>query len=205
MYIQLLLLLILMSSCSKKEIKDIPSFGEWINQTENGLIRIKKINNLKLSVKYLPPEYLALREVSEVHNSTRIMYDSLLKLYKKNSTFILNISPEGANGNKDVMYAGVNNYKEYKQRVFDLNFDFSSYVFININDKLYPAKLSNLENTYSISNDRNFYLVFSDSILNTGNDIDFVFDDEIFNTGISHFEFQAKDLKKIPEVNFYKN
>ncbi len=201
----ILLILLLTSSCKNKGITDMPSFCKWINQSSNGLTQTKNINDLKLAVKYLPPEYLAMKEAVDFNNNASpALYDSLLQLYKKNTTFILTISPENSEGG-DVMYRDVFDYKEYKQRVHDLNFDFTSYVSIESGEKLFPAELSNLENTYSLSKERNIYVVFSDSVLLGSKDIDFIFNDEIFNTGISHFTFQTENLKNIPEITIYKN
>ena len=194
------------AGCGQGHIDSEKDLYAWMNNEDNGLVKTKYINGIKLTVKYLPPAYLAYKEwvTTEMENSH---YQELLKIYENSRTFLLTIGPddrkvEGA----DVMFYNVLNEKDYKQRVQDLNFDIGKYISLNIKDQPMAPRLHTLENTYGLGKHRNIYLVFADDgadgSLLTAEKLDFKFSDEIFLTGISHFVFNKQDLDGLPELKF---
>lgn len=192
-------------SCGK-EIESMKSFYGWINDPDNGLVKTRTIEGIRLTVKYLPAEFLALRDAMEETDYSSHVYDSLLGIYRTSHTFLLSIASEKDEHNVDPMYKGLESLPEYKERALTMNFNMDSYVSIRTPSEEYRPVLTSMENTYSLKAQRNIYIVFTDDSeennLMKEQELDFIFNDEIFQTGINHFVFRQKDLANTPTVNF---
>ncbi|MES2730610.1 MAG: hypothetical protein V4714_02640 [Bacteroidota bacterium] len=189
----------------KPEIRTEAELYQWINDPENGFVQTRKVNDLSITVKYLPAAFLAYKEGRNMPRATQKERDSLLNYYSHSRTFLMTIKPEVASGaSGDVIYQGIGNYQEYQQRVMQLNFHLGEYLSLHAGKQLFVPSLSTMENTYGVTELRNFYLVFSDTDAHTSllteNELDFTFQDEIFNTGISHFVFQKKKIEALPKM-----
>ena len=196
-YILILLLSIIALACDS-DPKDLKSFYKRINDPGNGLVKSRDVEGIKISVKYLPAEFLALKESSE--GGMKGSYDSLYTLYKRNHTFLLSVSYTDEKDINDPMYKDLRDYPEYKARAQAMNFDMNEYVSIKTSSNEYRPVLTSMENTYSLKGQRNVYLVFADESLKnelqTDNELDFVFDDVFFQTGVNHFVFEQNDLMR---------
>jgi hypothetical protein len=177
----------------------------WINDPDNGMVKTKTVEGIKLTVKYLPPEFLALKEAKE-DRAGRQTYDSLLTQYKGSHTFLLSIASSENEVDNDPMYQGLDDYSDYKRRALTMNFDMNEYVSIKTSTREYRPVLTSMENTYSLKGQRNIYMVFTDNATETElmkeHELDFVFNDEIFQTGVNHFIFNQNDLGGMPAINF---
>lgn len=193
---------LILSGCSKgfSNEKDLYS---WMNNKKNGLVKVKEINGIKLTVKYLPSQYLAYKELKNT-GAKHQNIDSLNKWYENTHSFILNIGLiEEAAADVDIMKLGVSNYEEYREKFMTMNFDMGQYISLKINNKEFSPVLANLENVYGLAGDRNINLVFPKDDL-PAEEIDLIFNDEIFNTGITHFTFKPKDAESLPPLKFLK-
>lgn len=193
---------------SIKTIDHVDDLYRWINNPKNGLVKTKSISGIKLSVKYLPAELLACREFKDENNVIASQKDSVLALYKNNLTFLLTIaSDERKAPETNVMYRGIRNYEELTERAVRMNFSMQDYITLKINEKEYKPILSTMENVYELSKERSIYLVFApdkdDKNFEKVEKLDFVFSDEMFNTGINHFIFQKKNIDAIPRLSFF--
>lgn len=196
--------------CSRMTIESDHEMLRWINNEENGFTQSKYANGLKLTVKYLPMEYLVLKELKSSKTYSRKTVDSLIGRYKNSKAFVFTISPdEREESGSDVMYKNVQSLSEFKQRVWDMNFNINQFVKLKSDKSEFEPVLSTMENIYGLGKQRSVYFVFSDNEKSKGlheaTDLDFVYTDEIYNTGISHFIFKKDDLDKLPKVNFLKN
>jgi hypothetical protein len=204
----LMLVLLLFQQCGRdKEIRDVGEYIKWINDPENGLVQSKYIEGVKLKARFLPAEYLAYKEMEGFQKKTEETRDSLISCYSKSKTFLLTIGVDDRKkkAEGDIMYKGVTEYDEYRTRSYTMNFDMEEYIKLKAGDQTFRPVLSTMENVYSLSSDRNIYLVFSDD--QAGNlflakDLDLTFNDEIFSTGINHFIFNNRNLNKIPHFIF---
>lgn len=174
---------------------------QWMSDADHGLVKSKSVNGLKLTAKYLPPEYLTLKELnfSEVEKS---QYDSIFDHYSSLRTFLLTIGPDGKESS-NVMFHNLISTNDYKQRVERLNFDIASFISVKTSEGEHTPVLFTLENTYELASHKSIYLVFSgedDSGLLTASKLDLKFTDELFGTGISHFVFDKNKIDAIPEI-----
>jgi hypothetical protein len=193
----------LLTSC-KKEFKSEAEFYKFWNDKTNGLKKEKIVNDFKITVKYMPVDYLTYNEIkSERSKFNKMMLDSVKSKYQNSRTFLLTIEPINEKKDMDLLFQGATSFEEYKMRINMLNFNPGEYVKINAKDKSHLPVLSTMENAYNIDVKKNLYLVFANenNLLNEP-ELDFEFNDMIFETGINHFVFQKKDIDNIPSFKF---
>lgn len=188
---------LLLVSCSGKVLESEQEILSYINEDESGFVVQKEVNNFTLTVKAIPPQYLAFNE-----SNNQVEYDSLFKVYGKNRTFLLSIKPKE---DKDLLFYKVMSKEEFNQRFYDLNFSLGEYLSLKTDkNKYYPA-LYVMENTYGLAHHRSFNIVFAenDSLhgdLLSSKSYDIAFNDIHFETGITHFKFQKNNIDKFPRV-----
>ena len=202
----------MIAGCNKiTKIETVEEYLSWLNTEKNGLLKTRYINGFKISVKYLPQDYIVYQELDKEKSISEENADSLLKKYEKSLTFIMTIGPdEREREGGDIMFQGVKNYKEYKERFYDLNFDIENKVALKTMKNTYNPALAAVENIYGLNPGRNIILVFVPTDIDqedfySSQKIDLVFDDDLFDTGISHFVFKRTDINNIPEFNFLSN
>jgi hypothetical protein len=206
-----LLTLLLFVSCRPDKINSEKEYYQWLNDPKNQLCVTKTIKGLNLSVKYLPPEYLTYNELKE-HPAEQSTIDSLRGLYQKNRTFLLTFSPKENKAQEpqsDIMYDDITSNEEYMKRFQDLTFDIGQYIQLKTELNTYVPVLHTFENTFGLSPYKSIYLVFgekgikNDDLLSSGK-LQLVFNDLIFSTGISYFNFKKNQTDHIPHINFWK-
>ncbi len=202
--------LLIITSCTSKPAT-VKEYLTFLNNPDNKLVALKKINGLEIKVKYLPPGYLTyLEESKDDHPYSPQKIDSLLKSYSKSKTFLMTIGQDKESGGSgDVMMRGIASYSEYKERIMNMNFHMENNVVLKTEyGDFYPV-LSTLENSYGLSESISFYFVFADNEksknLNDSKEFNFTYSDETFGLGINHFFFSKKDMNNIDGFVSLKN
>jgi len=197
------LISVLLISCSNEELKTVGDLDTYIKNPENGLVKVKEVNGYRMVMQLLPSEYLALKEKP----TDKTTFDSIQKEYSQSMNFLFSIEPDGEKRKNDVVMNGVRNYEEYKQKFTSLSFGIQDYFSIQNESASYYPVLSNMEPVYQLKAGRSFNIVFAPQDEQSIQDfeemqnIDIVFEDAFFDTGINHFVFNKKDLKNIPTKN----
>lgn len=197
-------------SCKQNTISSEQDYYKWIGDKSNHLTLSKTIAGVKITVKFLPPEYLAYNELKN-RISTKIIRDSLTKVYKRSRTFLVSFSLDDKTNKEapDIMYRDISSLEDYNQRFEDLTFNIGNYLQLKTANNIYVPVLHTFENTYGITPNRSIYLVFSsngtsqDDLL-LSSKIELVFNDLIFSTGISYFSFDKSEIDNTPHINFWK-
>lgn len=198
----------MMSCGGQSEVDTYEEYLKWLNDEENGLVKNKQAGGITLKVKQLPSDYLVYQDLSQEKSITKTMVDSIKKRYDQSLTFLMTIGVEEGKKGGDIMYRGIKNYKEYKERLMTMSFDIENYITLKMNGNTYRPVLSNLENVYGLTESRNIMLVFvpetkEDNIFYTAQEMQFTFDDELFDTGINHFKFKREDINQTPSYNYW--
>lgn len=203
----LLIIVYLLLGCSgKTPVTSIEEYLAWLNDGKNGLVKVRYINGYELKVKFLPLDYLLYHEVLKDNEPREEKFASLKKKYQNSLTFLMTIGPDQRESKgADITFQGITNYSEFKKRIYDLNFYLENNVNIQMGNSLYKPVLSSMENVHGLKPSRDITFVFTPSLLNESDlfvpeQIDFIFNDELFATGISHFTFKRKDIEKIPQL-----
>ncbi len=203
-----LLGLVILNGC-KVRFDTEQAMYHWINDPENGLVKTRNISGLQLTMKYLPPEYLAFKELKQKADISEQVIDSLVNYYQNSFTFLLTIGPSPAHENNvDIMMAGIPDFQAYKQRSLTMNFNMAEYLSLTAAGKEWKPVLSNLENNYGLQDHRNIYMVFTPETgmgeIQDSPDLKITYNDELFHTGLNHFKYKLEDLGNIPAIKFWK-
>lgn len=185
----ILLLLILLGGCENGTADNVAEYMQWLGDPEHGLMQSRSINGLRVTAKYLPPEYQAYQRIKGGEETSP---DDLLKECEKYETVMLSFGFEGRSG--DVMLAGIGSYQEFSERALELNFNMGEYVsLVTDGGTSYKPVLATLDNTYGLAETRNVVLVFVDehhhTALGEAKTLDLIYNDNVFNTGVHHFVF----------------
>ncbi len=177
-----------------------------ISDPNYGLCHVKDVGDKTITVKYLLPEYLALKDARD--NTTN--YESALSQYDQNLSFLITYAFSGINSNLDLLKGSVDSYEEYSALQQELVFNYSRYVTLNVNSFSYKPVLSHMEDAYGLQPHRSIIVVFSPDSNDTEisqKDVELIIEDEIFGTGINHFLFKSEHLFKKYKVEYptFKN
>lgn len=186
-------------SC-KSTMNDYSDYMKYIANPDNGLTKTQTTSGLKISVKYLPIDYLAYTELKNSQEvKTKEEKELLKKAYENSLTFMLTFAPDEGK-TFDVTKVGVANYEEFAERIENMNFNFSNYIKLETEKEEFQPELTQMESTYGLEKKRNIVLVFNRK--NIQDDTKIVYKDEIFGTGTHRFLFKKEDLTSIPQFVF---
>ncbi len=202
-----IIVVVLFSGCSEtSSVANIEELNAWMKNAEE-LTITRSVNGVEVKVKYILPIYSAFKDLKRYELSSQKSFDSLLTFYDNNATFIMTLGPDETTGTTgDIMYKGVKNFKEYVLQAKHLNFDLEKQVSMETNEGNYYPALSSLDNTYSLTSNRNINFVFSPTKtkeeLKNAKHFQFVYDDEVFELGTLHFYFDKEKIdSQTPKVS----
>jgi hypothetical protein len=206
----ILLILLWAATGCIKEIGSEEEYYKWISDPEHELVRTKKAGEVEISVRYLSPRFLAYKEWKGLDNKTDIKLDSLVDSYANSLTFLMSISNRAQEDKKaDIMYEGLESFEGYNSRVHEMNFNFQNYLLLQQGQSKVEPSICVMENSYGLSKVKKIYIVFpakhEDKELLHKQELDIVYVDEIFNTGINHFLFSSSAINKANQIKFRHN
>jgi len=195
----------LLISCSNVAATS-EDYYTYLEDEDNGVTRTKIISDIRIKTKFLPPEYLCYQELKVSENF--VDRDSVLENYKYNVTFLVSIGPsENAEEEFDVTKVGISNYDEFKERAMIMTFYMGEFFQLKTDNGTYTPVFCEMENVYGLTYDRKFNIVFTpqnkkDELISSES-MTLVYNDELFNTGLSRYKFNKEDLDEIPEIGFW--
>ena len=202
--IPILILMSIFSVQCTKEISDFPEYMKYLSDVENGLVKKKEIAGISLQVKYLPVDYQVYVDAYKTNkNITNEQVQELREDYKNSTTFMLTLGPEKGQG-FDITRVNLETYEEYAARLDEMNFNMKDFVHLKVGEEIIKPDLAQMESLYGLEKKRDILFVFNTQKLKPNEDIQFVYKDKLFNTGINIFRFQNKDLAALPSFIFKK-
>ncbi len=204
----LLLGALLVCACSQgpERVETRADYVRWLSNVDNGCIRDVKSNGLHISVAYLPAELLALREMTARDDFSDSLRRELVANYAQSIALQMEIGPDTSRGKGDIMYKDLGGYDDYAARLKTLNFRLEEYVKLRAGERQLRPALALMENIYSLRDSRRFLLLFTppadEEALALHDDLDLLFYDEVFRSGVHSFAFRRDDLQGIPDLPF---
>lgn len=198
-YLLTLLLSVGLSSCGRT-IDNYKEYMQYIASLDNGVTKVQTTSGLKISIKYLPIDYLVYNEIINLKDGkTPELIEELKKAYENSLTFRLTFAPDEGK-EFDITKVGVTNYEEFAERIEVMNFNFSNYIKLETEGEQIIPELTQMESIYGLENKRDILLVFNKKEIK--DNIKIVYKDEIFGTGTHKFLFQKADLSAVPQFVF---
>lgn len=179
---------------------------KFLADKENGLVKETSVGGIKLKVKYLPLDYLVYNAVkSEDSLASKEKKESIKKSYENSLTFMLTMGPD-ANESFSITRVGITSYQEFAERIETMSFNMKEYITLKINNKEYKPELAQMESINSLEQSKNIIVVFK-AIDEAGqklmtDDLFFIYNDELFYTGINKFKFKMQEIQGLPELKY---
>jgi hypothetical protein len=191
----LFLILIIGFAC-QKEAETLTDSVEAITDAENPAMedpyrKIKNVNGFNIAVTYVPNA-----ENNDQANGN--------EKHDQSVHFIMEIEADGKHKKGNFLYNEVQGVGDFKDNVNYWNFTIIEDVRIVVNETPFNVVLSNMENTYTLGDNRKIHFVAvppTDDFNIENNPIQelrFVYDDVMLGIGITKFTFKAEDFKTIP-------
>ena len=204
-----LIVLLCLSCNSNKTFQNEQELLQWINNPKNKLVKQSTVSGYTFRCKYLPSDYLAFNESKRLHITSQERYDSVRKSFQKSIAFLITLSIDTKDSGEDVMYKNVDDYESFNERVQKVNFGIDQFISMYADNTLYKPVLWRFEDVYKLTTQRTLYIVFAPKEKNdnfyNAKKYDIIFDDGIFNTGLSHFSFLKEHINTIPVLQFTLN
>lgn len=188
-------LLLLFNSC-KKEMQ-ASDFVRYVNNPENGLHKIKQVDDLIVDLQYKPLEYIVSHEFRTNNIEAQAFRQRAEKLQGlQYYNLKLSIDEKGLN---PTTY-NIQNDLELQNRLYYLSFGMKQDIrLIQGRDTLSPV-LYHFERSYNLSKHRTFVLAFDEKDMEHELDKTFVLDSPDFGTGPVKIKIQKDDLQNTPSL-----
>lgn len=198
-----LLLAVSFVGCQKPAIPDSfndpAAYQAFIEHPDHKLLAIREHRDIRFAAQYLPPDFIRWRNL-ELGKATSDS-DKGISSY----VFVLNVGPAADAKTGDVMTYGVSNLEEYAERMEKMNFRLHESIELRVGNHTWKPSLVHMENTYGLTQDRNIHLAFDAKenldLKKMDEDLDLVFDDPVFGTGINHFRIPQEALHTLPSLD----
>ena len=190
------MLSVLFTSCTKTRFNDFNAYKTAIFSKESGLIKEKTVNGIKMTIKYLPADYL-IREDMVKNNiiADKKNTDSLRSSYSKSYYFLFSIRQTDNGSKKDLLTRDIFNEQDYLAKKYILEFRMNEFFRLKISDQVYAPVLVHTENHDEFRDIINIHLLFP---IENGNkdEVTIVYDDPFWNLGKNNFLFETANFTK---------
>lgn len=179
----------LLVGCGRQTLQS-EDYIKWIEDSKNGLVKTETYGKVKYTVAYRPADYNKAKSLLN-NDSFQITNSN-----KKNHSFIIKMEP--VDGKTQVLVIDAIEKQEPFQRINYYLSEAQNHIkLIEGNDTL-PSTNYIYERYYNLSPSQNMVIGFEQKQALGSNDLVFILEDKIFNTGKIAFNFNQKTLKNIP-------
>lgn len=188
-----LLCILFIVSCKKELNKN--EYVKWVENVDNKLHKVKKMNNIVFDLQYKPIEYIALQKQLHANDNLNKIISNTEEMY------YFNLKIKYENNNSNLLKKDVQSSAEYQERVYYYAYMFEKQIFLIIDSTKIPCKLYHFERSYDLSPNTSIILGFPKSN-NQKNSFQLSIEPELLNTGIINFYFDKKTLENIPTLKY---
>mgnify|MGYP000002888321 CR=1 FL=1 len=189
----LFLILIIGFAC-QKEAETLMDSSETTKEeistkSDDPYYKTKTVNGFNIAVTYIPNI-----ENNAASNSNHEPDQSV--------HFTMEIEADGKRKKGNFLYNNVSAVGDFKDNVNYFNFSIIEDIRVAVNDTPYNVVLSNMENTYTLSDNRKIHFVAVPPTegfeAQNIQQISFIYDDVTLGIGRTKFTFNAENFKPIP-------
>jgi hypothetical protein len=194
-----MLSLIVVCGCSQGHTSDEGEYLSWLNDPDHGLVQVRAINGLHITVKYMPPDYRAYRELGESESSHD--REVVEKRCEGSVNLLLSISRDTTAPSR----GEIDPHMVIQQGMI-LNEEIKEHLSLRADGIPHAPVITALDNNAGMSGVINITAVFVDEQpqgkLLHAKQYDVIFDDRMFGTGISHFLFSREAIDRRMRFDF---
>ena len=158
----------------------------------------KIIGDIKIEFKYIPSEVFAYRALEK---DSAIRVDSVLAKHAESLTFVMVLKGINNLEGVDMIRHNIDGKQAYKDRIQYLNFGITDAFELDAEGVIQKPLLMSFENTYGLSKNMVFNIIFKKP---KAKQFTIAYQDNLFATGKSKFNFNTKELIQIPNCEYTK-
>jgi hypothetical protein len=167
---------------------------QYVADTTNGLQKSIQKNGYGIEVTYRPTELVLAQQLDGIEDASE--RQTIMKQMDTLSYFVLKVS---RNAQEIENYLS-GNHDELAKVVSYLSSGFGNDLMLEIEqDKVHPLDVVYVR-TYGTTSGTSFLVVFRKPDLDSTGKLTFVLNDEVIGIGSVAFNFETKDLKRIPNL-----
>lgn len=187
--------LIVICGCSDTPVsKD--DLLKYCQDNGNGLHKQSEANGILIDVSYRPQDLIVDQEIEGSSYSAN-QIDSIRNRLNDFDYFLLSISKD----NNDLIRSYASD-PAMLQSIFEhLSNGIGAYVKLVHNADTLSVYDYMYLNGHGLSESSKILFVFESGLRKKEGNVDMIYKDEFFRTGLNHFEFDIKSIKKIPELS----
>lgn len=192
-------------SCNEKKQYTWVGYNKWISKHQNLITKDRVISDVTITVKYLPPELSAYRDLKYMNDlGNQSLFDSLKYLYGCGLQFQLILEADPAKNN--LLFYKTMDQTDFKIRIETLSFKADEFISMEHGgEEVYPV-LFQYEGYNELANRITIHCAFAPTWYKcsfselSNQKITIVFKDPYWDTGTNRFSFDSDQLKKIPSL-----
>jgi hypothetical protein len=171
-------------------------YVKWVEDDQNGLKKVKTIDDIIYTAQYKPCQYVVCEEEKKTELADSIVKQRVSEL---GGMQYINLKIEITDQNGEFLRHGISTTEEYNDRINYFSFGMQKDVqLVDAGDTL-PCLLFHFERLYNVAPYGTFLLAFPKG-KNTDGDKTLIIYDHVFNTGIVKLFFKGSDLKNTPQL-----
>jgi hypothetical protein len=125
--------------------------------------------------------------------------DQIESQYDSLDYFILRLSKNG----KEIENGFVSNSERFSNVVSYLSSSLAERVYLVLDRDTIPALDAMYARTFGATTATQVMLIFKSNLVHQDGNVKLVYDDNFFGTGLNEFQFDVKNIKRIPRLNFH--
>ena len=167
----------------------------WVDNTENGLIKGQLIGETNLEVKYTPNEYICVKQ-----NGVNDLTSEKLSEFSKELEGVYQFNLKFSNtSRKNFLKDQYTNPEEYNTKSMYLSFDMSFDLELVHGFDTVGCSIYHYERTYG-NTPYETVLIGFDLKAKATEDLQLIFNDRVFGLGRSKFLFENEVIENIPKI-----
>lgn len=190
---------LMFTSCTPKQLGE-RQYLAWVEDTENGLKKEKKLDEYQYKVFYKPADYIVFREI--INSGTKTIDEQQVQKRREElkNFYQFNFDIVSADGKVSVLQHNLSNQEEHAARVnYFVSHAQQDFILVEGADTM-PCVLYHFEQTFGATPLNTISLGFEKKNPNTEGDIQLIFTNRLFNTGEIKFLFPKSTINNIPKL-----
>ena len=181
----------------RKEIMPVTNYINWIQNPENGLTKIKTIDDLKFMVQYKPYEYIVCMEEQSGNISDRLMECRMKEL---EGMQYYDLKMQMKNNQGEILKAGLQSAEQYEKRVNYFSFHMQQDIQLVDGTDTLPCVMYHFERAYDVTPVCTVLLGFKKIPANAFKPKTLLVYDRTFNKGLLKFTFKENRMQTLPKL-----
>ncbi len=194
------ILIVAITACGNPKQLSSNEYIHWIEDSDNGLKKEKKLDDYQYKVLYKPADYIVFREI--INSGAKAIDEEQVqkRINELANLYQFNFDVVSADGKTSVLQHNVSNQEEHAARInYFVSHAQQDFILVEGIDTM-PCVLYHFEQTFGATPFNTISLGFERKNQKAEGDLQLIFTNRLFNTGDIKFAFPKKTINNIPKL-----